>query len=207
MAGSPVRHRVSTAPATLERLQRRLAGSRAALDAVQALLPDAADAFDELADLLRGGGLLATAGNGGSAAEALHLAEELIGRYRTDRPPLRAVCLNADPTALSCIANDYGFERVFARQVEALLGTGDALVVFSTSGRSPNVVAALDAAVAAGARTVGFLGGDGGPCRERCNRSLLVPMNDSAHVQEAHQVLMHLLCETLEPDSDDATHA
>ena len=183
------------------RFETRLRGTRAAIDAVEQALPDVAAIADLLRSVFDAGGLLATAGNGGSAAEALHLAEELIGRYRADRPPRRAVCLNADPTALTCIANDYGFEHIFSRQCEALLRPDDALVVLSTSGRSPNLVRAAEAAQRIGARVVGLLGRDGGPCRVQCDRAVVIPLEDSAHIQEAHQVVMHLWCEALEPDS------
>lgn len=144
------------------------------------------------------GGLLATCGNGGSAAEALHLAEELTGRYRSTRAPRRAVCLAADGPALTCIANDFGFEHVFSRQAEALLRPGDALVAFSTSGRSRNIVLALETARSRGAVTIGLLGGDGGTCAALCDEAIIVPWRDSAFVQEAHQVLLHLICERLE---------
>ena len=141
-----------------------------------------------------------TCGNGGSAAEALHFAEELVGRFDADRPPLRALCLNADPTALTCIANDYGFEQIFARQCQALAGPEDAFVVFSTSGRSPNIVRALEVARAQGTRTIGLLGGDGGAAAALCDLCLIAPGQDSAAIQEAHQVVLHAVCNCLEPN-------
>ena len=114
-------------------------------------------------DTIASGGTIYTCGNGGSAAEALHFAEELVGRFRSDRAPIRSACFNADPTAITCIANDYGFESIFSRQCEAMLTEQDALVVFSTSGRSPNILKALEvAADRKAATTIGFLGGDGG---------------------------------------------
>ncbi|MHC5004368.1 MAG: D-sedoheptulose-7-phosphate isomerase [Planctomycetota bacterium] len=180
-------------------LAGRIDGSIRAIGTLRERL-EQIDAVGRLvAGALDGGGLLATAGNGGSAAQALHLSEELVGRYRSSRPPLRAMCLNADPTALSCIANDFGFEQIFARQCEAFLGPGDVLLVLSTSGRSQNIRAALDAARLAGAATVALLGRDGGACRDRADHAIVVPEADSAHVQEAHQVIIHLLCEMLEP--------
>jgi D-sedoheptulose 7-phosphate isomerase len=180
-------------------LAGRIDGSIRAIGTLRERL-EQIDAVGRLvAGALDGGGLLATAGNGGSAAQALHLSEELVGRYRSSRPPLRAMCLNADPTALSCIANDFGFEQIFARQCEAFLGPGDVLLVLSTSGRSQNIRAALDAARLAGADTVALLGRDGGACRDRADHAIVVPEADSAHVQEAHQVIIHLLCEMLEP--------
>jgi D-sedoheptulose 7-phosphate isomerase len=150
---------------------------------------------------LRAGGTLFTAGNGGSAAQALHLAEELIGRYRDDRPPQAAVCLNADPTALTCIANDYGYEKVFSRQCEALLSERDALLVLSTSGESDNIVEALQVARRCRALTVGLLGHAGGRCAALCDHAVIVPGNDSAYLQDAHQVALHLICELIEQES------
>jgi len=149
-------------------------------------------------DTLVAGGTLFTCGNGGSAAEALHLAEELTGRYRSNRRPLRSVCLCADPTALTCIANDFGFEQVFARPLAALGQHGDALLVFSTSGRSPNLLSALATARERGMRTIGLLGGDGGPCLPLCDVAITVRGVDGAAVQEAHQIVMHAICEALE---------
>lgn len=144
------------------------------------------------------GGRLYTCGNGGSAAEALHLSEELIGRYKRDRAPFPAVCLAADPTALTCIANDFGFDRVFARQVEALARPGDALVAFSTSGSSRNVELALAAARERGARTIGLLGKGGGRCLPLCDLSLVVDASETELIQEAHQVVLHLILEAVE---------
>ena len=182
----------------VSRLRRRIAGSVEAVRHVEARVEEVAAIAQAVRERLDAGGTLYTAGNGGSAAEALHLAEELTGRYRSDRAPLAAVCLNADPTALTCIANDFGFDRVFSRPCEALLRAGDVLLVFSTSGRSPNLSAALAVARERGAVTIGLLGRDGGPCLPLCDHALVIPMDDSAHVQEAHQVVMHLICEVME---------
>ncbi|MCK4872423.1 MAG: SIS domain-containing protein [Phycisphaerales bacterium] len=156
---------------------------------------------EQLAAMFAAGGTLYTCGNGGSAAQAMHLSEELIGRYDADRGPYRAVCLNADPSALTCITNDMGWDQVFARQVQALVTKHDALLVFSTSGNSPNIVKALDAATAAGALTIGLLGKTGGACADpaRCQVPIVVDSHDTAHVQEAHLVLLHLLCDRFEP--------
>ena len=167
----------------------------AALREQAAIIERAADA---IVRTLGAGGKVLTCGNGGSAAEALHLAEEMIGRYRDERPPLSALCLNADPTALTCIANDFGFDAVFARQVEGLGRSGDTLVVFSTSGRSPNIRLALEAAKAIGMTTIGLLGKDGGACGPLCDVPLIVKSDDTAHIQESHQVVMHLLLEAVE---------
>ncbi len=188
-----------------DRIRALLADRRARLDAAFASIDADPDAIVRLLQAVeatvRRGGTVLTCGNGGSAAEALHLAEELIGRYRGDRPPIRSMCLNADPTALTCIANDYGFEAIFARQVEAMATDLDALAVFSTSGNSPNLLAALEAARARNATTIGFLGGDGGEARALCDVSVVVGGRDSAAIQEVHQFLMHACCEQFETDS------
>lgn len=147
---------------------------------------------------LRSGGRVYTCGNGGSAAQALHLSEELIGRYRSNRAPLPAVCLCADPTALTCIANDFGYEQVFARQLEALARPGDVLVALTTSGNSPNIVHALRAARTRGATTVGLLGKGGGECLALCDIPLVAPAPSTEHIQEAHLVLIHLILEAVE---------
>ncbi len=179
-------------------IDARLDGSLAAVGSLREQVDRISALSEAVIGRLRAGGTLYTAGNGGSAAQALHLAEELIGRYRGDRPALPALCLNADPTALTCIGNDYGFERVFARQCEALLGAGDVLAVLSTSGKSANLIEALQVARRVGAMTVGFLGSPETPCASLCDHAIHVPGNDSAHIQEAHQVAVHLLCELIE---------
>ncbi len=166
-------------------------------------LKDAPDRLIEIAETVRNtvrsGGTIFTCGNGGSAAEALHLSEELIGRYENDRPPIAAICLNADPTALTCIGNDYGFDRIFSRQCEALVRDGDVLIVFSTSGNSENLLKALKTTRSAGGRTIGLLGRDGGEARTLCDQALIAPGDDSAAIQECHQVALHAICNCLEP--------
>lgn len=147
---------------------------------------------------LRNGGRLYACGNGGSAAQAMHLTEEIVGRYKANRGPYPALCLNADPTALTCIANDYGFDRVFSRQVEAFAGEGDVLVVLSTSGNSPNILGALEAARARKVTTIGLLGKGGGPAAVLCDLALIVGASETEHIQEAHQVIIHLMLEAVE---------
>lgn len=179
-------------------LHARLEQARAAVRALETSAQPVEAVMEAVRATLVSGGTLFTCGNGGSAAEALHLSEELTGRYRSNRRPLRSVCLCADPTALTCIANDFGFEQVFARPLAALGRRGDALAVFSTSGRSANLVAALTTARAQGIRTIGLLGGDGGACLPLCDVAITVRGVDGAAVQEAHQMVMHAICEALE---------
>lgn len=155
------------------------------------LEPAVIQAADTIVSSLRAGGKLLTCGNGGSAADALHLAEELVGRYKRERRSLPAICLNADVTALTCIANDYGYEQVFARQVEGLAKKGDILVGFSTSGNSPNVVSAFRSAEERGCVTVFLGGGDGGAAKGVCDIEVIVPSHVTARIQEVHTVVLH----------------
>jgi len=152
---------------------------------------------EHLADCLRAGGRVLTCGNGGSLCDAMHFAEEMSGRFRDDRPAL-AVQAMADPTHLTCVANDYGFDRVFARGVEAWGKAGDALIVFSTSGKSPNLIAAVEAARARGLSVVGLLGRDGGPLRTACDHVIVVPGTTADRIQEVHIKIVHLLIELIE---------
>jgi D-sedoheptulose 7-phosphate isomerase len=138
------------------------------------------------------------AGNGGSAAEAQHLAAEFVVRFARDRGPLPAVALTTDTSILTAAANDYGFEQVFARGLLALGRRGDLLVALTTSGRSPNVLAALAAARAHGLTTIGFTGGDGGAVGPAVDVHVNVPHASTARVQEVHRTLMHAVCELVE---------
>jgi len=147
---------------------------------------------------LKNGNKVLAAGNGGSAAEALHMAEELIGRFRLDRRALPAVSLAADPTAITCIANDFGYDQVFARQVEGLGKPGDVLVLFSTSGKSRNLALALEQARRGGLKTVSFLGKGGGPMAGLSDAEVIVEAPQTERIQEAHQVLMHIVLDAVE---------
>jgi D-sedoheptulose 7-phosphate isomerase len=150
---------------------------------------------ERLAWHLGRGGRLLVAGNGGSAAEAQHLAAELVGKLRIDRVPLSAIALTPDSSAVTAISNDYGFEEVFARQVRAHGRPGDVLVVMSTSGRSPNLVAAVRAAGETGMRTWGLLGAGHSPLADACDEALCCPSDDSQVVQELHLLSVHVMCE------------
>ncbi|SEB58307.1 phosphoheptose isomerase [Paramicrobacterium humi] len=141
---------------------------------------------------------LYTFGNGGSAADAQHFSGEIIGHYKRDRRPLGAVTLSTDPTVMTCIANDYSYDDVFARQVEALARPGDMVAGFTTSGSSPNVVSGLQRAKQNGATTVLFGGGDGGAAREFADYSLIVPSQITARIQEMHTLMLHLISELVD---------
>lgn len=151
-----------------------------------------------LAATLTDGGTILWCGNGGSAADSQHLAAEFSGRFRHDRRPLRAVALTTDSSALTCIANDFGFEDVFARQVEAVGRPGDALVVISTSGNSENIRRALRTARASGIKTVALLGKGGGPAAAEADHAVIVPSDSTARIQEAHIFIGHVWCEMIE---------
>lgn len=151
-----------------------------------------------IGDQLGQGGRLLAAGNGGSAAEAQHLTAELVGRYAGERRPLSAIALHGDTSALTAIANDYGLEAAYARQVEAHGRPGDILVAFSTSGRSANVVQAVRRARAAGMATLALTGPRPNPLAGACDGCIAIEAPSTATVQEAHLVAVHLLCEAVD---------
>jgi D-sedoheptulose 7-phosphate isomerase len=150
------------------------------------------------AELLAGGARLLVCGNGGSAAEAQHFATELVGRYQNDRRPLAAHALSADGALLTCIANDYAADNIFARQVLALGQPGDLLVGLSTSGQSRNVLAAVATARERGLHTLALLGKSGGPLAGQAEREWIVPSSSTARIQEAHLLFIHLVCDYLD---------
>lgn len=151
-----------------------------------------------LRDSLSQGGVVYTLGNGGSAADAQHFSGELIGHYKRDRRPLAAVTLSTDATVMTCIANDYNFDEVFSRQVQALVRPGDVVVAFSTSGRSANVVSAMKLAQSKGACSVFFGGAKGGPAAAYADYVFLAPSRETARIQEMHTFILHALSESLD---------
>lgn len=147
---------------------------------------------------LRAGGKILLAGNGGSAADAQHIAGEFVSRFAFDRPGLPAIALTTDTSILTAIGNDYGYEKLFARQVQAHGQKGDVLIGYSTSGKSPNVLMAFEEARARGMVTIGLTGNRGGPMVELCDHLLEVPSADTPRIQEGHAVLGHILCGLVE---------
>src|SRR6201999_1571025 len=147
---------------------------------------------------LRAGNKLLIIGNGGSAGDAQHIAAEIIGRYKQDRPGYAAIALTTDTSALTAIANDYGFEQVFARQVTGLGQRGDVLLALTTSGRSPNILAALRTARQQGLVTIGFTGAKGTALGASCDHLLLAPSEDTAVIQQIHMAFAHGICEVIE---------
>jgi D-sedoheptulose 7-phosphate isomerase len=159
---------------------------------------------DRIARALRDGGKVMLAGNGGSAADAQHIAAELIGRFVMDRAPLPALALTTDTSVLTAIGNDYGFQDVFERQVRGLGRKGDVFIGITTSGRSPNVIAALKAARAMGLVTVGFTGSKGADLRALCDVTLVAPSDDTALIQQVHITAGHAICGLVERELFDA---
>jgi D-sedoheptulose 7-phosphate isomerase len=147
---------------------------------------------------LKAGGKVLLCGNGGSAADAQHVAAELVCRYRRNRAALPAIALTTDSSILTAVGNDFDFADVFARQVEALATRGDIVVGISTSGKSPNVLKALEAARRRGARTIGFTGKTGGPLAVLCDLCFEAPATETARIQEAHLLAWHIICEIVE---------
>jgi D-sedoheptulose 7-phosphate isomerase len=175
--------------------------TRALLDALradEALLAATESSARICTAALRAGGKILLAGNGGSASDAQHLAGELVGRLNFERPGLAALALTADTAVLTALGNDYGYDRVFARQVEALGRRGDVFIGLSTSGRSKNVLGALETARAQGLATIGFAGRSGGEMPGLCDALLLVRAENTQNIQEAHIVLGHILCAIIE---------
>lgn len=153
---------------------------------------------DACVTALRGGRKILFCGNGGSAADAQHWAGELVSRFNYDRPGLAAIALTTDSSILTAIGNDYGYDRVFARQIEALGHAGDVLFAISTSGNSPNVVAGLEAARARGIVSVGFTGRAGGRMLHACDMCIRIPSDSTPRIQEGHEVLGHAICAMIE---------
>jgi D-sedoheptulose 7-phosphate isomerase len=149
-------------------------------------------------ECLRAGGKVLACGNGGSAADAQHLAAELVGRFREERRALPAIALTADTATLTALGNDYGFERIFSRQVEALARSGDVLLAISTSGNSPNVVRAAQAARALGCTVVALTGARGGELAGQTDLIVRAPSNTVARIQEVHSLCIHVICEALD---------
>jgi len=185
--------------AVIETIQARIRETiRVCSEMAKQLAASTAQAAEMLITALREGHRIYVCGDGGSAAQAQHMAGELVGRFMADRPALPCVALTTDTSVLTAIANDYDFEQVFERQVEALLQEGDVLVALSTSGSSANVLKAASMARKRGGKVLGLVGRSGGKLKELCDISLAVPAETSPLVQEGHLVLLHILCGLVE---------
>lgn len=161
------------------------------------------EASRKILNSFKSGGKVLLAGNGGSAADAQHIAAELVGRYQTERAALPAIALSADSLVLTALANDYGYDTVFSRQIEALGGNSDALVVITTSGTSPNILKAARAAHSKGMTVIGLTGNDGGKLKDIADIIIIVPSNSTPRIQEAHITIGHIICRLVEEGLKD----
>jgi len=182
----------------LPQFRDAIAAATETLRSLSSLEGQMVEAADLIEQCLRAGNKLLVCGNGGSSADASHFATELVVRFAKDRPAQPAICLASDGGLLTATANDYGFNEIFARQVAAFGQPGDALICLTTSGKSKNVVRALEEAKARKLKTIAFLGRDGGSTIGMADVDLLVRSDSTARIQEAHQLLLHVLCETIE---------
>ena len=172
------------------------------LKTAQATMESISDSLETAANLcidsLKNGGKILIFGNGGSAADAQHIAAELVGRYKAERKGLAAIALTTDSSALTCITNDYNYDYVFSRQVEALANPKDVVIGISTGGTSSNVVSGLKTAKNIGCKTIGFSGRKGGEFNALCNVNLVVPAEDTPRIQEMHIVIGHTICHLID---------
>jgi D-sedoheptulose 7-phosphate isomerase len=186
----------------LPQFSAAIAAAAETVQSLSSLEPRMVEAADLIEQCLRAGNKLLMCGNGGSAADAAHFATELVVRFAKDRRAYPAICLATDGGLLTAAGNDYGFDEIFARQIAAIGVQGDVLICLTTSGKSKNVVRALEEARARKLKTIAFLGRAGGSTKGMADVDLLVPSNSTARIQEAHQFLLHVLCEIIEARLD-----
>jgi D-sedoheptulose 7-phosphate isomerase len=165
---------------------------------LEPLIPLIAEAAGHLRDCLQHGGKILLMGNGGSAADSQHIAAEIVGRFKKERRGMPAIALTTDTSILTSVGNDYGFNHVYSRQIEALCSEKDIVIGLSTSGNSANVVAAIETARQIGARTIGMTGAKGGKLASLCNLVLAMPSSDTPRIQEAHILIGHILCDLID---------
>lgn len=182
-------------------IKEQLQSHRLLMEVVEhEMSPLIAEVTGAVVETFRSGRKLIVMGNGGSAADSQHFAAEIVGRFKMERKALPAIALSTDTSILTAVGNDYGFDSVFSRQVEALASAGDIVFGISTSGNSPNVLKALQLARERGCRTVGLLGKDGGSIKSACDHSLIVPTSDTPRIQEAHITIIHIICDLIEKE-------
>jgi D-sedoheptulose 7-phosphate isomerase len=183
----------------INEIRNQLQDHRSMIDLLERdLVPSIAEMSNLVSAALANGNKLLVMGNGGSAADSQHFVAEIVGRFKMERRALPAVALSTDTSILTAIGNDYGFESIFSRQVEALAAPGDIVVGLSTSGNSPNVLKALNTARERGCRTIGLLGKDGGSITSACDLSLVVPFKNTPRIQEGHITIIHIVCDLVE---------
>jgi D-sedoheptulose 7-phosphate isomerase len=185
-------------------IQNAFTDHLATIQKLQELQPLIAQLGDKMRTCLQNGHKILLMGNGGSAADCQHIAAEIVGRYKRERKGLPAIALTTDSSILTSVGNDYGFNYVFSRQVEALCNAGDIVIGISTSGNSANVVAGMEAARAAQAYTIAMTGSSGGKLATFCDALIAVPSSDTPRIQEAHILIGHILCELAEVDSTES---
>ncbi len=169
-------------------------------NALEPLFPLISDVGIAMQNTIKNGGKILLMGNGGSAADSQHIAAEIVGRFKKERKGMPAIALTTDTSILTSVGNDYGYNYIFARQIEALCRPEDLVIGLTTSGNSANVVSAIEAANAIGATTVGLTGGTGGKLNSLCTYNIVIPSSVTARIQEAHIFVGHSLCEILESD-------
>jgi D-sedoheptulose 7-phosphate isomerase len=183
----------------IEDIKLQLQSHRTVIELIERdMTREIAALVDMLVDVFKHGGKLLVMGNGGSAADAQHFVAEIVGRFKLERAALPAVALTTDTSILTAIGNDYGYDSVFSRQIEALATDQDVVIGISTSGNSANIFKALTGARLRGCRTVGLLGKDGGSIKGVCDLSLIVPCDDTPRIQEGHITIIHIVCDLTE---------
>ncbi len=181
-----------------ENLNSAIAEHTAMFNRLHELIPLISEVAEELRACIKRGGKILLMGNGGSAADSQHIAAEIVGRYKKERRGLPAIALTTDTSILTSVGNDYGYDYIFARQIEALCRPEDVVIGITTSGNSANVIHAIVEANSIGAVTIGLTGGTGGKLSELCKFNLIMPSNNTPRVQEAHIFIGHSLCDLLE---------
>lgn len=183
-----------------DNIRAQLTEHQSVIAQLDSLVPVIAEAGERMRQCLKDGGKILLMGNGGSAADSQHIAAEIVGRYKKERRGLPSIALTTDTSILTSVGNDYGFNFIFSRQVEALCNTDDIVVGLSTSGNSANVVAGIEKAREIGAYTIGMTGAKGGKLAELCDLNLAMPSTDTPRIQEAHITVGHILCDLIEAD-------
>jgi D-sedoheptulose 7-phosphate isomerase len=183
-----------------ERVLALLRDNISTMEKVKGLAADIALFARKVAESHRKGGKLILMGNGGSAADAQHIAAEFVGRFIKERRAMPALALHTNTSTLTAVGNDYGFEETYARAMEAFAGPNDVVVAISTSGNSPNILKAIEVAKAKGAYVVGWGGRDGGRLKDACDLCLIVPSNDTPRIQEGHIAIGHIMCQLVEDE-------
>lgn len=181
-------------------LKAEHAAHMAMFNALEPLFPLISTVGEAMQTCIKNDGKILIMGNGGSAADSQHIAAEIVGRFKKERKGLPAIALTTDTSILTSVGNDYGYDYIFARQIEALCRAEDLVIGLTTSGNSANVVSAIEAAKTIGATTVGLTGGSGGKLSALCDYNIIIPSNVTARIQEAHIFVGHSLCEILESD-------